>query len=88
VFLSSLVMAVSLVILAFTSDVFMLSIAAAVMGAGFGAYTAVDLAMISLVLPRPEDRSKDLGIVNIAVRSIPIACCAVTHTAFPFPNGW
>lgn len=59
-------MAVALVILAFANTTMMLTIAAVVMGAGFGAYTAVDLAMISLVLPRPEDRAKDLGVVNIA----------------------
>lgn len=63
---ASLIMAVSLLILAFSRDVTMVTIAAAVMGAGFGSYTAVDLALISRVLPRPEDRAKDLGVVNIA----------------------
>jgi MFS family permease len=66
VMLASLVIAASLVILAFSRDLGMVTLAAVVMGAGFGAYTAVDLALISRVLPRPEDRAKDLGVVNIA----------------------
>ena len=63
---SSLVITASLVILAFAHDLTTVTIAAIVMGAGFGAYTAVDLALISRVLPRAEDRAKDLGVVNIA----------------------
>jgi MFS family permease len=66
VVIASLVIAASLVILAFARDLGMVTVAAVVMGAGFGAYTAVDLALISRVLPRPEDRAKDLGVVNIA----------------------
>lgn len=63
---ASFIMAASLLLLAFARDTTSVTIAAAVMGAGFGAYTAVDLALISRVLPRPEDRAKDLGVVNIA----------------------
>lgn len=66
VVISSLVIAASLVILAMARDTGMVTLAAIVMGAGFGAYTAVDLALISRVLPRAEDRAKDLGVVNIA----------------------
>jgi MFS family permease len=66
VMVASLIIATSLLILAFSRDVTMVTIAAIVMGAGFGSYTAVDLALISRVLPRPEDRAKDLGVVNIA----------------------
>ncbi len=66
VMVASLIIATSLFILAFSRDVTMVTIAAVVMGAGFGSYTAVDLALISRVLPRPEDRAKDLGVVNIA----------------------
>jgi MFS family permease len=66
VVVSSLVIVASQVILASARDSGTVAIAAAVLGAGFGAYTAVDLALISRVLPRPEDRAKDLGVVNIA----------------------
>ncbi|MET9397120.1 MFS transporter [Kitasatospora sp. NPDC002965] len=40
-------------------------VASAVMGAGFGAYMAVDQALITQVLPRAESRAQDLGIMNI-----------------------
>jgi MFS family permease len=66
VVIASLIIASSLVILAFARTTETVTLAAVVMGAGFGAYTAVDLALISRVLPRPEDRAKDLGVVNIA----------------------
>lgn len=63
---ASIVCSTSMVILAFARDLGMVTVAAAIMGAGFGAYTAVDLALISRVLPNPEERAKDLGVVNIA----------------------
>lgn len=40
-------------------------VASAVMGAGFGAYMAVDQALITQVLPDAESRAQDLGIMNI-----------------------
>jgi MFS family permease len=42
-------------------------IAAVLFGAGFGAYLAVDQALITQVLPAAKDRAKDLGIINIAI---------------------
>ena len=41
-------------------------VGAVVLGIGFGAYTAVDFAMITEVLPAAGDRAKDLGVINIA----------------------
>jgi len=35
------------------------------MGGGFGAYMAVDQALITQVLPDAESRAKDLGIMSI-----------------------
>jgi MFS family permease len=40
--------------------------AAIILGVGFGAYTAVDFALITHVLPAANDRAKDLGVINIA----------------------
>jgi MFS family permease len=40
--------------------------AAVILGIGFGAYQAVDFAMITQVLPAARDRGKDLGVINIA----------------------
>jgi MFS family permease len=42
-------------------------VAAVVFGLGFGAYLAVDQALITQVLPTATDRAKDLGIINIAI---------------------
>lgn len=36
------------------------------LGLGYGCYAAVDQALITQVLPRAEDRGKDLGVINIA----------------------
>jgi MFS family permease len=41
--------------------------AAVLFGTGFGAYLAVDQALITQVLPAARDRAKDLGIINIAI---------------------
>lgn len=63
---ASLLCAAAIVVLAFARTQGMATLAAALMGAGFGAYTAVDLALISRVLPSAGDRARDLGIINIA----------------------
>ena len=42
-------------------------VAAGLLGGGFGVYLAVDLALITEVLPNAEDAGRDLGIVNIAL---------------------
>jgi MFS family permease len=41
--------------------------ASALMGGGFGAYMAVDQALVTQVLPNVQDRAKDLGIMNIGL---------------------
>jgi len=66
VIIASAVCAVAMGILAFATTQAQATIAAAVMGAGFGAYTAVDLALISRVLPSAESRAGHLGVINIA----------------------
>ncbi|MGW4473963.1 MFS transporter [Nonomuraea sp. NPDC004354] len=38
----------------------------AVQGAAFGAYSAVDIAIVTLVLPSKKDAARDMGILNIA----------------------
>jgi len=42
-------------------------VAAVLFGTGFGAYLAVDQALITQVLPAAANRAKDLGIINIAI---------------------
>jgi len=40
-------------------------VAAAFLGAGYGAYMSVDQALVTAVLPDAESRAKDLGIMNV-----------------------
>ncbi|MET1087832.1 MAG: MFS transporter [Arthrobacter sp.] len=41
-------------------------IGAGILGVGFGAYLAVDFALLTQVLPLAADRGKDMGIINVA----------------------
>jgi MFS family permease len=64
-------------------------VASAVLGLGYGAYAAVDQALITQVLPRPADRGKDLAIINIAnVLPYPIVGVvgAIVITSFGYPT--
>jgi MFS family permease len=59
-------MAVAMLLLAFFHVWIAVVAAAAVLGFGLGAYLAVDVAIVTLVLPSAENRAKDMGIINIA----------------------
>jgi MFS family permease len=64
---SGLLMAVAALLLTFW-ETWPASVAAAFLyGFGYGAYIAVDQALITQVLPKAHDRAKDLGIINIAI---------------------
>jgi MFS family permease len=63
---AGLVIAVALVITAFSSHFAIFLIAAAIFGLGEGVYLAVDLALATEVLPNPDDAAKDMGVLNIA----------------------
>jgi MFS family permease len=63
---SGLIAASALVLFAFVHTLPAAYVGAVVLGVGFGAYTAVDFAMITQVLPAAADRAKDLGVINIA----------------------
>lgn len=63
---SGYVIAAALVLLAFVHSYAGAYVGAAVLGIGFGIYTAVDFALITQVLPADADRGKDLGVINIA----------------------
>ena len=60
------IMAISMLLLAFFQSWITVLVAAAVLGFGLGAYLAVDVAIVTLVLPSAKDRAKDMGIINIA----------------------
>jgi MFS family permease len=54
------------VLLAFFPDFTVALIAAGLLGLGYGCFLSVDQALATQVLPDPESRGKDLGIMNIA----------------------
>jgi MFS family permease len=65
--ISGALMGVAAVLLTFKETWPAAMVAAVLFGAGFGAYLAVDQALITQVLPQAKDRAKDLGIINIAI---------------------
>lgn len=67
VVIAGLVMGAASLILAFWQSWPMALLSSAVLGLGYGAYVAVDQALISQVLPSSADHAKDLGVINIAI---------------------
>jgi len=65
--LSGLLQGVAALLLVFVETWPSAMLAALLFGVGFGAYLAVDQALITQVLPAAADRAKDLGIINIAI---------------------
>ncbi|HEV7812527.1 MAG TPA: MFS transporter, partial [Leifsonia sp.] len=66
VFVSSAIQGVAALLLAFVPDLTVAMVAAALLGLGYGCFLSVDQALATQVLPDPENRGKDLGIMNIA----------------------
>lgn len=66
VWAATLLFAIGTVALIFVRDVPSFYILEALMGAAYGIYVGVDLALVIDVLPNPDDSGKDLGVFNIA----------------------
>ncbi|MEU9735810.1 MFS transporter [Streptomyces sp. NPDC048002] len=62
---SSLIMAVSLAMIASAQSFGMYVAALVVFGFGEGLYLSVDMALAAAVLPNPEESAKDMGVLNI-----------------------
>ena len=67
VIVASIIMTVGLLLYAFFPTWAMVIVATVVLGLGMGVFLSVDLALASQVLPRAEDRGKDMGIINTAI---------------------
>lgn len=63
---AALVYAFAMALLSVATGVAAYVTALAVSGVGFGLYFAVDLALVTEVLPDPDDAAKDLGVFNYA----------------------
>ncbi|MFO1208656.1 MAG: MFS transporter [Amaricoccus sp.] len=66
VWLAAAIYASGLIVVAMSTTFGMFLVGLAVCGVGQGVYFAVDLALVTEVLPNKDDAAKDLGIFNIA----------------------
>lgn len=66
VFSASMLLAAALIIPVFVPNQTGMMVYAAFAGLGFGAYSAVDMALMVDVLPSQGDAGKDLGVLNVA----------------------
>lgn len=80
VFTSSILIAGSVLIPLIAPSIIGMIIYWSIVGFGYGAYTAVDMAMMIDVLPTNSDAAKDLGILNIA-SNVPQALTPVIAAA-------
>ena len=63
-------------------------VGAAVLGIGFGAYLAVDFALLTQVLPSAAARGKDMGVVNVAAALPQVVAPALALLAVKFLGGY
>jgi len=84
---SGILMGLAALLLTFVETWTAAEIAAVLFGAGFGAYLAVDQALITQVLPAANDRAKDLGIINIAIVG-PAAVAGALASALVYIGGY
>src|SRR5207237_9757201 len=66
VFSASIVYGLAMFAVAIASNFNGFLVGMAISGLGFGIYTAVDLALVTDVLPASDNVAKDLGVFNIA----------------------
>jgi len=66
VLVSAVIYASGLAVIAFAPNYGTFLVGMAITGAGQGIYIAVDLALVTDVLPSPETAARDLGVFNIA----------------------
>lgn len=76
VVVASLLQAGAAVLLALVPDITVATVAAGLLGLGYGSFLAVDQALATQVLPDAASRGKDLGIMNIAT-AVPQALAPV-----------
>ncbi|WP_232663973.1 MFS transporter [Pseudonocardia sp. TRM90224] len=80
VVISSVLQGIAGLIMAFVPTFTAAAVASLVLGLGYGAYAAVDQALITQVLPSAADRGKDLAVINIA-NVLPYAVTGVLGAA-------
>jgi MFS family permease len=66
VLVAALVYALAMFVVALAGDFGGFLVGVAISGVGFGVYVAVDLALVTEVLPSASDNAKDMGVFNVA----------------------
>jgi len=66
VLIAALIYAAGLLVIGLAHDFNGLLLGVGVCGLGQGMYVAVDLALVTEVLPNPDEAAKDLGLFNLA----------------------
>ncbi len=87
IIVSALIFAAGTILLTQTTEPTMFFIAEAIIGVGFGAYVAVDLALVLDVLPDPEETAKDLGVFNIAMAGPQVVAPALSAWIIGWSSG-
>lgn len=86
VFVAAALQGLAALVLAFVPSFDAALVAAGMLGIGYGCFLSVDQALATQVLPAPEDRGKDLGIMNIAT-AVPQACAPLLGAAVVAATG-
>ena len=85
---SSAIIALAALILAFAPTWTGALVGAAVLGIGYGAYLAVDFALLTQVLPSSANRGKDLGVINVANSLPQVIAPAVAYPLVAYLGGY
>jgi MFS family permease len=79
--------AVGLVFVALAGSFTVFLIGMAITGIGEGAYAAVDLALVTDVLPNPDEAAKEMGVFTVASNLSPAAAPALAPLFLAVPFG-
>ncbi|GAA0582960.1 MFS transporter [Paractinoplanes ferrugineus] len=85
---SGVIMAVAGFLLAGWPTWIGVTIAALVLGVGFGAFTSVDFALMTQVLPAELNRGKDLGVINVANSLPQVLAPAIAAPIVAYAGGY
>jgi MFS family permease len=84
---SAFIMVLGILVFAFVPHYMAYVIASAVIGLGAGCFTAVDMALVSRILPRKEDAAKDFGLMNVA-NALPQSIVPAIAPLLLMVGGW
>lgn len=63
---AAILVAIGVFMMAMAPSIQVVFIGTGILGVGYGAYIAVDMALIARILPNKQDIAKDFGIMNVA----------------------